>query len=75
MVLADQSRQARAIAIRQVYIQQHGVNGIVLQLGKSGFNVVRGRLKMPSFFKCHNQNICDNRIIFNNKNMPGSFPN
>ena len=75
MVLADQSRQARAIAIRQVYIQQHGVNGIVLQLGKSGFNVVRGRLKMPSFLKGHTQNICDNRIIFNNKNMHGSFPN
>ena len=75
MVLADQSREEFAIAIWQIYVQQHGVNGIVLQLGKSSFNVVRGGLEMPSFFKGHTQNICDNWIIFNNKNVHGSFPN
>jgi len=75
VVLADQSRETCAIAIWQIYVKQHGVKGIVLQLGKSSFNVVRGGLEMPSFFKGHTQNICDNWIIFNNKNVHGSFPN
>ena len=75
MVLADQLREACAIAILQIYDQQRGPNDIVLQLGKSRSNVVRGGLETPSFLKCHPQNICDNWIIFNNKNVNGSFPN
>ena len=74
MVFADQARKTGAITVRKIDIQQHGIDSVVLQFGKRSLDIVRGRLKVAGLFKSHAQNVSNNRIFFNNKNMHGKFP-